>query len=264
MNLFEYNSTRHYLDRKKERSDIKNVFYPKEINEIYPKSELDPNIIKHVREKILIKLKSYESVGKQMKGSDYKSIILYQPSLKLDNQNYLLNLKVFAKDKNGKLVPNIGNKYVIITSGNNLITFMLYKSQEDVLQKSLNHLRREGYDVQTSQVKVVDTRQESDVININELMEGKELKKEKADIEKSDLPYKVRTDYRKGATLDHEKYGKNKIINTSNGTSGQPGQNGKLDWVEFKVDKPYLSGGKLKDTRIINNVYANSYWLNKD
>jgi len=94
-------------------------------------------------------------------------------------------------------------------------------------------------------------------------MKGVDIDFEKALVSKDSLDYKVRTDYRKGGDFRHKKYGVGTIVNTSSGVTGQPNQQGKLDWVDVDFHKSYIDGGKVQRIRRMPNVYATAYWLSK-
>jgi hypothetical protein len=77
-------------------------------------------------------------------------------------------------------------------------------------------------------------------------------------VNQNDLPYTIKADYRTGSKFKHNIYGEGIVVNTSNGKSGKGDLNGKLDWVEVKFDKGYVSKGKYYDTRKITNVFTSS------
>ena len=260
--LIELLSTNHYKERKIERLDIKNIILPKGVNIPYDASELIEKLKQYIRHEVEQKLKNLEGIAPgQKKSNQYRVVKLYRPLIQVEKNTYPIELKVHST-KSERLKENQGNLYVVIMSESSLITVFLSNAESDLEKQSSSHLEKRG--VTNYRLQVIGNEDTyTSIIDVRELMEGKSIGLSQAEVQEEDLPYKVRTDYRKGATLDHEQYGKQKIINTSSGVKGQPDQKGKLDWVEIE-SKPYVKGGKLLTTRRIPNIYAKAYWIDKE
>lgn len=260
--LLELLATDHYNERKEERLDIKKILLPKGVKMPYNSSDIVEKLKQHIKHEVETKLKNLENIKSgQKKSNQYRVIKLYRPLLRIQNNTYPIELKV-QSTKNGNLKENQGSLYVVIVSESALITVFLSNVESDLERQSSSHLEKKGITNYRIQIRGREETFNS-IIDLEELMKGKSVKLSQAETQEEELPYKVRTDYRKGAVLDHEQYGKQKIINTSSGKSGQPNQKGKLDWVEIET-KPYVKAGKLKTTRKIPNVYAKAYWIDKE
>lgn len=262
ISLIELIQSTHYKERKQQRGEIKNIEFRTKFESQYPYDEIKSKLKQRIEEDLRDKLKEIEKLPeKGSKGRNYKVVSLYRPVLNTGDTKVLLNLTV-GSQKGDKVVETQGDLYVVIFNEQAIITVYLSKSGVDLEKQSEEHLERRG--ITNYRLQVIDRKENyTKVIDLKELMEGKEVKLSKAEVEEQDLPYKVRTDYRKGAVLDHEKYGKQKIVNTSNGVRGQPNQSGKLDWVEIE-SPPYVKSGKLMKTRKIPNIYAKTYWIDKE
>lgn len=260
--LIELLSTDHYKERKSERLDIKNIILPKGANIPYNSSDLIEKLKQYIKHEVGTKLKNLEGLTPgQKKSNQYRVVRLYRPLIQVEKNTYPIELKVHST-KNGRLKETQGNLYVVIMSESSLITIFLSNVESDLERQSSSHLEERG--ITNYRIQVIGNEDTfNSVIDVKELMEGKSVGLSQAEVQEEDLPYKVRTDYRKGATLDHDQYGKQEIINTSSGVKGQPDQKGKLDWVEIE-SKPYVKGGKLMTTRRIPNIYAKAYWIDKE
>jgi hypothetical protein len=258
--LLELLMSTHYEDRKAERTTIHKLSVPKIINDEYGFEKVNQTLIKYISTQINRKLSPLEDGTGNSKSDDYKVIPIYSPILKFRGEEHNIQLHT-TSSKGDEKVPNKGNLYVIIVAGNVMVTIYLANKNEDLFVKARDHLKRIGKSIDN--IKIVGGSDSyTDIIDIDKLINGENLEFKDSGVDKGDLDYKVRTDYRAGASLQHKKYGNVKIINTSNGKSGQPNSSGMLKWVEIKV-KPYLKGGKVLDTRKITNIYANAYWLDK-
>jgi hypothetical protein len=170
---------------------------------------------------------------------------LIKPFIKMGGKLIPLQLKTIYS-KGGQEKINVGTTYVVIINKNELITLLLVNGSDDnIITRAKSHDERKGQDRPVKLLSAIDV----DYI-VNPTKTTVEL------IDPSILPYKLRTDYRKGAEFEHDVYGKGKIITTSNGTTGIGDNTGKLDWVEVDFDKPYVSGGKFMTTRKIKNIYT--------
>jgi hypothetical protein len=172
---------------------------------------------------------------------------LMKPILIHNNKNLPLQLKV-KYSNNGVEKQGIGTSYIVIIWNNTLITLLL-KDEDDntsIISSLETHQQRKD---RISPSKVLTT---SDYEFIISPQNNTKIEL----INPNDLPYKLRTDYRKGGEFEHSQYGKGKIINTSTGSGGKGDSKGYLDWVEVDFNKPYVKNGKLFTTRVIPNIYT--------
>jgi hypothetical protein len=244
--LKELYPTGHYKDRKKERVDnITDIYVPKEALGNFTLNQIKEPLIKYIQEIINKKLVGLESLDMPL------------------SKTYRIGYKFFIPviESNGKKYPvtittlkGIGTYYYIIVKNDSLITIII-SDAEDFEKEVKDHSKR---NYEGEPIKILDIPGAVYPIDLNKVMGIEDPRREKLSIENE--PYTIRTDYRKGADFEHEKYGKGKIVNTSNGTSGKGDANGKLDWVEVDFGKPFLSGGKLQTVRRIPNIYTKTYF----
>ena len=267
MNLTEYHLTSHYKERRNERGQILQVFTAKEALEGYDADQVKEALKKAMQQKLDQTLNELESAGSgdQQKSNVFKIIKIFRPVVVRDGKEYTTSIKVKTSKKTAKgdTVSGeiLGNLFVCALRGNSLTTVMLVKDGEDLEAKLKDHAKR----IAGSNFKVVvpGTPTPKYTFDVKEVMEGKEVELQDAEIKKEDLPYKVRTDYRQGANFTHDDYGTGIIVTTSSGVKGQPNQQGKLSWVDVDFGKPFLKGGKLEKYRRFTNILANAYWLDK-
>lgn len=236
----------HYKDRKKERVDnITDIYVPKEALGNFTLGQVKEPLIKHIQEVINKKLASLESLDMPL------------------SKNYRIGYKFFTPviENNGKKYPitittleGTGTYYYIIVKDDNLVTIII-SDVEDFEKEVRDHSKRKYND---EPIKILNVPGSIYPIDLNKVMGIEGPKKER--ISQEYLPYVIRTDYRKGAEFEHEKYGKGKIVNTSTGVGGKGDANGKLDWVEVDFGKPFVSGGKLQTVRRIPNIYTKVYF----
>jgi hypothetical protein len=233
----------HWQDRVNERGTILDIInFPKD----YPISKQE--VIKQIQDELnlrsnrLLKLKDFPaSINYQVGYKLMKPILIYE------NNRIPLELKT-EYSKNEIKKTNTGTSYVAIINDNILNTLLLLMDDDDLTIETnmKDHQKREGF---TKPIKIT-TNPEYEFIITPEVENISTL------IDPQSLPYKLRTDYRKGADFEHDTYGKGTIINTSAGSGGKGDSRGKLEWVEVDFGKPYVQGGQLKKTRIINNIYT--------
>lgn len=266
MNLKEYHLTNHYKSRKQERGNVLEVFTSKEALEGYDPEEVKQKLKEAIQSKVDQAIKGVESLGSGEKvvSNVFKIIKVFSPKAIRDGKEHAITLRVNTSKETSKGVKRgtiLGNLFVCVLRGSSLTTMMLVKDSENLEAKLRDHAQR----IAGSNFKVVVAKTPTPVtyFDIEELMEGKKIELQDADVEKSDLPYKIRTDYRQGASFSHDTYGTGVIHTTSAGVKGQPNQQGKLDWIDVDFGKPFLKSGEMMKYRRIPNIYANAYWLNK-
>ena len=251
MQLAEAILTRHYNDRKAERGTIASLEIAKAAYGEYDKEETDKKLIPLLQAKLDEKLTEIE--GKEFEASNKYNLGLCAFMPLLINGDSKHKIKMTAT--NGE----DGIFYLDILIDNKLIT--IYPTNaintREVEDKVYEHAKRE-YPDNNKDAKALFPQSSIVEINIDELY-GKEVKKAgEQKVSQDVLDYKVRTDYRVGATFDHKQFGPGKIVAADKG--GKAGPDGRIDWVDVKYAKPFMKGGKLQDTRRFNNILTATYF----
>jgi len=254
IDLNELINTKHYIDRKKERGNINDILnLNKQITgDKYQPEDIKPKIINNIESELNKRLSYLEELNAiPISFSKTVAYKILKPILKINNTNHELLLKA-EYDSNGVSKSNTGTFYVAIVSSNKLITLLLLESKSDseLEDQIINHSKREDLPIQSVTILTFDNFEY--IIPLGESTQQKEL------IDPSTLPYKLKTSYRVGSDFTHNDYGTGKVIAAASaGTrSGEPDSRGMVDWVEVDFGKPYVSGGELKKTRMIKNVYT--------
>lgn len=239
--LNELTLSTHWGERKDERGDIIDIV---NYDGDFPLSKED--IIKSVEDELSKRISQLEKTSDiPVSSNSTVAYKLIKPFIEIGGKLIPLQLKTMYS-KGGQEKINVGTTYVAIINKNELITLLLVKgSDDDIITRAKSHGERKGQDRPVNLLSATD----ADYV-VNPTKTTVEL------IDPSTLPYKLRTDYRKGAEFEHDVYGKGRIITTSNGTRGIGDNIGKLDWVEVDFGKPYVSGGKFMTTRKIKNIYT--------
>lgn len=244
--LKELDLSGHYKDRKKERVDnILDLYVSKNALGDFTLNQVKEPLIKHIQEVLNRKLFSLESQDIPLSKNYRIGYKFFVPVIEVENKKYPITLTTSE---------GIGTYYYVIIKENTLVTLII-SSAEDFEKEVKEHSARE---YEGEPIKILELPGSIYSIDLNKIMGVKAPKKEKPSQEQ--VPYIVRTDYRKGADFEHEKFGKGKIVNTSTGTGGKGDANGKLDWVDVDFGKPFVSGGKLQTVRRIPNVYTKTYF----
>lgn len=246
----ELGPTDHYIERTTERK-IEGVFTPMSIlGDEYDSDEFKAKLLKHIQNELnrrLEKLKNTDNIAHSR--THYIGYKILSPTVTKGGKTQPVRMSYIDGGK--RLITEL---FLAIIHKNTLITFMGIKGNLDDIgleTQVANHNKN---------AKTMIMGNPEFIIDIDTLMGKAKQKTDTINIE--DLPYKVRTDYRKGATLNHKKYGKRKIINTSSGTSGDPGISGRLEWVEIEVDEyPDLKAKIMRNSIKIPNIYTQSYFI---
>jgi hypothetical protein len=243
----------HWQERVQERGTILDITnFPKD----YPMSkqeviELIQNEFKS-RTNRLLNLKDFPS-SVPNKVVAYK---LLKPILIYDNKRIPLKLKTKYSTKGVEKI-NIGIAYVAIISDNILRTLLLLDDDNDdtLKSKSENNLGRGKIDKNVR----ISTAPNYEFI-IAPKVSASEVPRNL--IDPTTLPYKIRASYRPGSEFIHNDYGTGKVVaaSVSGKRAGEPDYNGVVEWVEVDFNKPYLSGGVFKKTRVINRVLTTSHF----
>lgn len=262
--------TDHYLLRKQERGNILKIFTSREVYEEYPKEKVFSALKQTIEDRLMRILSGLESPGKALPSNNYTAFKVLEPVLVYKGQEYPVTMEVeytkFLKDGTKEKHKNLGNTYVVVKAGDAIVTLMLIPNKADLYQQVRNHIKNskdEYIDLDKVKIREIPSKNYIFNIDIEELFKGKNIERRAAEVTKEELPYKVRTDYRKGGNFTHDQYGTGKIVTTSAGVSGDPGSTGILDWVDVDFGKEFVKGGKLTTVRRIPRVYATAYWLDK-
>lgn len=266
MKLLEVLQTDHYKERKEDRSQIVDIQVDSKAFQPYTREEVIPNLKRLIEERLLKILRAFETSSTKQVGSIVKALPILTPYLQNNGKQYLLHLTTKTRDKDKE---NVGNTYVVVKIGDSLVTIMVVPKDADLVTQTREHLeikvaeKKADPKVLTYPIDVGRTINSDYVIDIKEAANDVQIGLQKAAVSQEDLPYKIRTDYRKDATFTHNTYGTGKIVTTSSGIKGDPGISGKLDWVDVDFGKPFLKAGKLTPIRRIDNVYTSRYFASK-
>jgi hypothetical protein len=252
-NINELDYNQHWKERIAERSNILDITnLTTEITGEYPIKEVKTNLIKAIQDELITRCDRLESLKDIPISAD--STVAYKiikPILIAKGKAY--ELEMFTQSTKEDIIKdNYGTYYFAPIRKNFIHTLILTNDDDNAIEKqSSSHLAR----VTGKQLpaKVFTPTNFEFKINLDELMGNAP---EETTLSAEDLPYTIRTDYRKGASFTHNKYGTGTIIATSTGNSGKGDQLGRLEWVEVDFGKPYVTGGEFKTTRIINNIYT--------
>ncbi len=244
INLNELETVPHWDGRVKERGNILDILnFPKD----YPLSKQE--VIQQIEDELIKRTTRLENLKELPTSIPYQiGYKLFKPLLNYNGRNIPLNLKVEYTTKGEKKI-GIGTSFVALIENNTLITLLLL-SEDDTPSIELsmeNHRKREKK--KPKPVKVVTPGNYEFLISPPQQDVDTKL-------DPTTLPYKLRTDYRKGADFEHKQYGRGTIVNTSAGSGGKGDSRGRVDWIEVKYDRPYLSGGQLKNTRRFEKIYT--------
>jgi hypothetical protein len=263
--IYEVKQTEHYQTRKKERSHILDLKIPLEALSGYNPVEVKAKVKEVIVERLMRILKAFESSTIKNLGGVVKNFPILQPVLKVGDEKYPIEIITTTEDKGEER----GHSYEVVKIGDSLITLLIRHRSKDPYEETKNHLKRavkkgrQNPKVLDYPIDVVKAKNSEFEIDLEELIKGKELTLQSSEINQQDLPYKIRTDYRKDAKFTHNQYGTGTIVNTSVGVKGDPGGRGKLDWVDVDFGKPFLKGGKFTSIRRIEPVYAVTYFKNR-
>ena len=251
MQLAEAILTKHYNDRKAERGTITNVEVQKAAYGEYDVEETNQKLVPFLQTKLNQKLAEVEEKSFGVSKNNNLGVCVFMPILINGDKKYKITMNTESGDK--------GNYYLAIVMDDALITIYPTSAAGTAEVESAidDHTKRENPN-NTKSSKAIFPQSAIVEINIDELY-GKEI--EKAGEEKTSeetLDYKVRTDYRVGATFDHKQFGPGKVVAAAGG--GKAGVNGMVDWIDVKYAKPFMKGGKLQDVRRFNNILTAAYF----
>ena len=211
-------------------------------------------------------LTAFESSIVKQAGSQIKALPILTPYIRNNRELYPVYMVTKTRDKDKE---NVGNTFVLVKIGDSLVTIMVAPLDADLIVQTRNHLKRKVAEgkvdekILTYPIDIGRTLNSDYIMDIKQVAGDVEIGLEKAAVSQEELPYKVRTDYRKDAIFTHDNYGTGKIVTTSAGIKGDPGISGKLEWVDVDFGKPFLKGGKLTSIRRIDNVYTTRYFAHK-
>jgi hypothetical protein len=261
--LLELSDTNHLQRRLNERGKILDIM---NLGEIplgdYKSSEVKEKLKANIANELRNRVGNILSKDIPSSVSFDIGIKVLKPVLVTDGKKYPLTLYAIStkdiKDKEGNIVDvrevdNYGTLYFLTVTNNAATTLMLLNKENDndLYFQIKNHEKNAK-----KEPKILTPSNFIYEIDLDELMGVEKKDQGPALIDPTTLDYTLRTDYRKGATFTHKKFGAGKIINTSSGTGGEGDSSGKLDWVEVDFGKPILKGGKLIPYRRIDNIYT--------
>jgi hypothetical protein len=245
IDLNELESIRgHWEDRVKERGNILDITnFPKDS----PISKQE--VIEQIQNELISRTLRLKNLKEFPASTQYEiGYKLMKPVLNYNGKNIILNLKVEYITGSVKKIGT-GNSYIAVISDNILATLLLLSNDDNsTIESSLElHAARKKRKSKSAKV-VTPSNYEFIIAPLQQDVDTK--------LDPTTLPYKLRTDYRKGADFEHKQYGRGTIVNTSAGSGGKGDSRGRVDWIEVKYDRPYLSGGQLKNTRRFEKIYT--------
>lgn len=266
MNLQEVRQSTHYVERKQDRGDILGLSFSPKAVEPFTQEQAFPKLKQEIQDRLGKVLRAFEAPSTRQTGGIVKIYPVLTPVLQNNGKTYPITITAKVRDDDK---DNVGTTYVIVQAGDTLVTLMIVPPGADLAQQTKDHLEKKvkqgkiSPNVLTHIIQVGKVSNSEFVINAKDLLQGKDVQLASAEVSQDELPYKVRTDYRKGAYFIHDTYGTGKVENTSAGTKGDPGISGKLDWIDVDFGKSFLKGGKLTTIRRVEPVYTTRYFLNK-
>ena len=252
IDLNELKLTKHYVDRKFERKNILDI--PNLTQQMVGDrdvQETKKNIINQIEGELLKRLGYLEHI-KTIPAS-FKEVVVYKilkPILSFNGEKYDL-LFTTESTKNDVIKSHTNKYYYALIGDDNLITLMGGTGDDSEIEdKSIEHLKKANKPIKS--IKILTLNDFEYIISLDEPTQEKIL------IDPNTLPYKLKTSYRPGTSFTHNEYGTGNIVAAASaGTrSGEPDSRGIVDWVEVDFGKPYVSGGQLKKTRTIKNIYT--------
>jgi hypothetical protein len=251
IDLNELELTPHYIKRKKERKyilDIPNLNQQMIGDRDF--KETKSQIIDNIEKELISRLSNLENI--RTVPLSFKETVIYKilkPILLSNGEKYDLLFTTESTDERGNKKLYTDKFYYAIISNDDIKTLMGgVGNDDDIEKKSIDFLKTNNYPLKDT--KILTFGDFEYLISLDGKSDGKKL------IDPASLPYKLRTDYRKGADFEHKDYGKGTIVTTSSGNSGKGDNRGKLEWVEVDFGKPYVSGGAYKTTRVVKNIYT--------
>jgi hypothetical protein len=248
IDLDELNLTKHYNDRKKERSVILDV--PNLTQQMIGDNDIQTvkdQIISQTQNEISKRLTQLENI-KNLPLS-FREIIVYKiikPVLSFQGKKYDLLLTTESEVNNVKKLYNDKYYYAVVEE-DDIITLMGGVGDDsEIEEKTLNHLKQKNKPIKP--VKILTLSDYEYIIQLDKSV------LQNITFTPNELPYKVKTIYRPGTNFTHNKFGTGII--TAASSYGNPDSRGIVDWIEVKYDNPYVTGGQLKDTRRFEKLYT--------
>jgi hypothetical protein len=248
--LKEAKLTDHYQERKAERGTIVDIELPEALYGGRSVEEVKAKLIPILQAKLDQRLAHVEAMDLGMSNNINLGLVVFTPVIA--NNDKLAPIKMISE--NGS-----GHYYLVIAANNALLTMYPGSKKIADLEKDVEeHIKRERPDdVRPAKADTLSGfiyKIDIDGNEVKDVEKKPEVKKASED----SLEYKVRTDYRVGATFDHKQFGPGKVVAAASG--GKAGTNGVVDWIEVKYQQPFLKGGKLQDTRRFDNVLTAAYF----
>ena len=246
--LKEAELTKHYKERKAERGTIVDIAARGYNIDDAVKKTLIPKL----QAKLDERLTYVENTAIGMSNNFNLGLVVFMPILQTPKGAVPIEMTC----GNGET----GRYYVVVVANDALLTmYPTSKKEQDLLDAVQQHVKRDRPDDarpgKVSQLSGFQYKMD---------LEGNEAKdvEKKPEIQKTEagkLEYEPAADYRKGNTFSYtdKETGKQytgKIVTTSAGTGGKGDGNGKVEWVEVQLDKPFVKGGELIKTKRFYNI----------
>jgi hypothetical protein len=257
--LKELGLSDHYKERKGQRGNIYKLSIPQEAYGDYNVEETNTKLIDILKNELFGRLSRIEGINIEASFTYPVGYKIFKPVLFSNNKNYPITMYATYEEE-GIVKEDSGNLYFGLIRDNKFVTLMLSNDIDDIdlEKKIINHIRRKNPKLKSDiEPKILSTFDYIYDIDIDKIY-GKTIAKEIPTEDSVD--YTVRTDYRKGASFTHKKYGEGTVATTSAGSGGKGDTNGRLDWVDVDFRIPFLKGGVLTTIRRIAPVYTKIYF----
>lgn len=253
MQLWEAIRTGHYLERKEERGTIFSIELPNSVYESRDKDQVNKKLISVLQEQLDQRLTRLEVSDIGRSNNVNLGVRVFIPKLAVGDNR--LDIKMISGD-------GVGTIYLVIAANNKVLTlYPTSKITDDEIKSTIeDHLKRERPEDLTVRPPAVFTPAYAPFtvdIEGNEVIE-KEKKPAIIKASEESIPYKIRSDYRVGATFQHDMFGPGQITGAAG--AGQGDSSGVVDWIDVKYDKPFLKGGKLQNIRRFQNILTKAYF----
>jgi len=223
MLFLEYKPSEHWILRKKERADsidgieLPEDFYIPEDN----KEEVDQKLISAIREAVNKRIVSFVH-EEDIEREKYNITVIATVQLLRNKKTYSPILKATSGGN-----ESLGNSYIAFTKDDMLITLLLLPesqiTKEFLIRKMIHHAKVTRKENITQDDVSVHFRTDSLIrLSADYILKSKEEKPLGQITDPSQLPYKVRGDYRNSSRTQesyftHKDYGKGKIIASEEG-----------------------------------------------
>jgi hypothetical protein len=227
MLFLEYKPSDHWTQRKRERADevfditLSEDFYTSDDN----KEEVNAKLIKAIGDAVNKRLVSFIHET-DVEREKYNVTVVATVQLLRNKKTYSPLLKALS-ETDGVKSENLGNSYVAFTKDDVLLTLLLLPenqiTKESLVRRAINHAKKAKNEILKPEDVAVHFRTDSLTrLSADHILKTSDEKPLGRITDPSQLPYKVRGDYRNSSEsqesyFTHKEYGKGKIIASEEG-----------------------------------------------